>query len=297
MANSFCTKCGAPIKEGINFCTSCGAPVENTQPTGKVCANCGTVLQSDQFFCTSCGTKYEEVTVSNLVVENKPAVEAAPATAFCTQCGTPMQEGQVFCTNCGFTKDVSKKKCICNNCGNELPAGSNFCTNCGCAYVDNSVSNQPESKLIFSNLQGAQRYLDVYDDRVVLRQIQNMRAFFSNNMYNGDKTIYYSSMTAVQHKTCDNFLLGYIQFETSVGSAGNNYNSENSWTFNSNMNDKSHEVVRYVQRRINEVKNPTPVIQTTVVSAADEILKFKQLLDAGIITQEEFDAKKKQLLG
>ena len=29
----------------------------------------------------------------------------------------------------------------------------------------------------------------------------------------------------------------------------------------------------------------------------DEILKFKQLLDAGIITQEEFDAKKKQLLG
>ncbi len=35
----------------------------------------------------------------------------------------------------------------------------------------------------------------------------------------------------------------------------------------------------------------------TGTSAADEILKFKQLLDQGIITQEEFDAKKKQLLG
>lgn len=33
------------------------------------------------------------------------------------------------------------------------------------------------------------------------------------------------------------------------------------------------------------------------VSAADEIKKFKELLDSGIITQEEFDAKKKQLLG
>lgn len=33
------------------------------------------------------------------------------------------------------------------------------------------------------------------------------------------------------------------------------------------------------------------------VSAADELVKFKGLLDAGIITQEEFDAKKKQLLG
>ncbi len=32
-------------------------------------------------------------------------------------------------------------------------------------------------------------------------------------------------------------------------------------------------------------------------SAADEILKFKQLLDLGAITQEEFDAKKQQLLG
>ncbi len=32
-------------------------------------------------------------------------------------------------------------------------------------------------------------------------------------------------------------------------------------------------------------------------SNADELKKFKELLDAGIITQEEFDAKKKQLLG
>jgi hypothetical protein len=35
---------------------------------------------------------------------------------------------------------------------------------------------------------------------------------------------------------------------------------------------------------------PTP-------SSADEIKKFKELLDGGAITQEEYDAKKKQLLG
>lgn len=33
------------------------------------------------------------------------------------------------------------------------------------------------------------------------------------------------------------------------------------------------------------------------ISAADEILKYKNLLDAGAITQEEYDTKKKQLLG
>ena len=36
---------------------------------------------------------------------------------------------------------------------------------------------------------------------------------------------------------------------------------------------------------------------SAAVSAADELKKFKELLDAGIISQEEFDAKKKQLLG
>ena len=41
----------------------------------------------------------------------------------------------------------------------------------------------------------------------------------------------------------------------------------------------------------------SPVISSPAFSAADEILKFKKLMDDGIITQEEFDAKKKQLLG
>ena len=33
------------------------------------------------------------------------------------------------------------------------------------------------------------------------------------------------------------------------------------------------------------------------LSPADELKKFKELLDMGVISQEEFDAKKKQLLG
>ena len=43
------------------------------------------------------------------------------------------------------------------------------------------------------------------------------------------------------------------------------------------------------------------VVQTetghAAVSGADELKKYKDLLDSGVITQEEFDAKKKQLLG
>ena len=43
-----------------------------------------------------------------------------------------------------------------------------------------------------------------------------------------------------------------------------------------------------------EKESSAPVLST---SPADEIKKFKELLDEGIITQEEFDLKKKQLLG
>ena len=44
-------------------------------------------------------------------------------------------------------------------------------------------------------------------------------------------------------------------------------------------------------------KQNAPVQVVAQASAADELKKFKELLDMGVITQEEFDEKKKQLLG
>lgn len=46
-------------------------------------------------------------------------------------------------------------------------------------------------------------------------------------------------------------------------------------------------------QNINNIQDPSSQSNST----ADEILKFKQLLDNGVITDEEFEAKKKQLLG
>jgi predicted Zn-dependent peptidase len=61
------------------------------------------------------------------------------------------------------------------------------------------------------------------------------------------------------------------------------------------------EVASYIKSRIEEYKTAKNAPATTVIqntfSVADEIKKFKELLDMDIITQEEFDAKKKELLG
>ena len=65
--------------------------------------------------------------------------------------------------------------------------------------------------------------------------------------------------------------------------------------YSKNARDDAYDVIN---RQIAEVKNNKGSV--TVVnnnSNADELKKYKDLLDSGIISQEEFDAKKKQLLG
>ena len=55
-------------------------------------------------------------------------------------------------------------------------------------------------------------------------------------------------------------------------------------------------VSKYVKNRVDYYKNAknAPVV---AVTPANEIKKYKELLDMGVISQGDFDAKKKQLLG
>lgn len=46
-----------------------------------------------------------------------------------------------------------------------------------------------------------------------------------------------------------------------------------------------------------EQQKNAPVVSTPAASVADELLKLKSLLDAGVLTQEEFDAQKAKVLG
>ena len=48
---------------------------------------------------------------------------------------------------------------------------------------------------------------------------------------------------------------------------------------------------------LNASESPPEKRKPAFIGTADELKKYKDLLDSGVITQEEFDAKKKQLLG
>ena len=75
--------------------------------------------------------------------------------------------------------------------------------------------------------------------------------------------------------------------------------NENSFTFEGHLDNIMEEVQLFVKKKVDEAKRQknAPVVVAGTLSNADELKKFKELLDMGIITQEEFDAKKKQLLG
>ena len=67
-----------------------------------------------------------------------------------------------------------------------------------------------------------------------------------------------------------------------------------------NSDEVYKELNNLIINRQSEKKESKPIEiikETQNLSNADELKKYKELLDAGIITQEEFDTKKEQLLG
>ena len=75
--------------------------------------------------------------------------------------------------------------------------------------------------------------------------------------------------------------------------------SSGSISFSGVLNrDEMHESIsKLLIDRQGKQTTTTTIKQELPQSNADELKKYKDLLDSGVITQEEFDAKKKQLLG
>ncbi|MGN1195762.1 MAG: SHOCT domain-containing protein [Acutalibacteraceae bacterium] len=61
--------------------------------------------------------------------------------------------------------------------------------------------------------------------------------------------------------------------------------------------ENRNEIHTALSEQIGKLQTETPVTNNnSSINTADELKKYKDLLDNNIITQEEFDAKKKELL-
>lgn len=148
-------------------------------------------------------------------------------------------------------------------------------------------------------LEGVNGQISVYENRVEISR-KGFRAVLTQGLA-GSKTIPMDSIMSVQFKESNFWAPGFIQFGILGGrEARGGFNTavydENSVVFKSDNNDLAKQIKEYIDSVImNRHNSNGTVIQQT--SSAEELKKFKELLDSGVISQEEFDTKKKQLLG
>ncbi len=159
---------------------------------------------------------------------------------------------------------------------------------------------------VIYDLQGVRgRSMKVYEDKCVITTKVTFGSLMTGNASDGEKTIYYSDVLGVQFKLAK-MQIGYLQLETassSMNNRGSNFFNENSFTYDPGQvkettNELMQQVADYIRSRVEFYKKQKNGGTTVAaLSPAEELKKFKELLDMGVITQEEFDAKKKALLG
>lgn len=102
-------------------------------------------------------------------------------------------------------------------------------------------------------------------------------------------------------KTKKEFLVKDIKSVESIAIKGLLLRGDN-FKYRTRFLENRDELKAYIMELLSssseEKGTPAPeMTENSTIGAADELKKYKELLDSGILTQEEFNAKKKQLLG
>ena len=120
----------------------------------------------------------------------------------------------------------------------------------------------------------------------------------------GEKTIPFENIQSINYSDPTMLGNGHLVFNLGsgigLGKIGSGF-SGNSFVFNKKSKEDAQKAKQYIEKRIAEISKQAKAPSVTNVinqsSQADELIKFKQLLDSGVINQAEFDAKKKEILG
>ncbi len=114
----------------------------------------------------------------------------------------------------------------------------------------------------------------------------------------GDKEILIAQISSIQFKKANAFINGYIQFafvggQEAKGGILQGTQDENSVMFRVSQQPAFEALRDELQRRISASKT----LGSKQSSAMDELEKLAALRDKGIVTEDEFQKKKRELLG
>lgn len=161
-------------------------------------------------------------------------------------------------------------------------------------------------------LHGKNGVLSLFEDRVVIDRdvVSGIDSLLYVNVHlASNRTIYLNKVTGVNTEDAV-FSLGIIQFTTadsqiertraSVAKDNNAVLYAKTYKNRDGSKVDNNEVVKKIKQFVDTVISKRAQGSQVVVQqidGADQLRKYKQLLDDGIINQAEFDAKKAEILG
>ena len=154
-------------------------------------------------------------------------------------------------------------------------------------------------------IKGEMKTMVVYENKVMLEGEKGLIAAASG-VTQGQKSFGYESITSLEFKEATLLDNGHLAFNlqgdagrssvVGFGKAMMGFQNDNTFKFQKrSQNVEVQNIKNYIEDQMLKSKQTTQSL-VNAVSPADELRKYKQLMDDGIITQEEFNEKKKQLL-
>ena len=179
-------------------------------------------------------------------------------------------------------------------------------------YANKKIAEAHNEELpLYSLISHLGTELLVYEDYISLTHVKTSSGVIDyigktiSGGHSGAKKVDIDDIISIQHKEPAGMSAGFIQFafQGSVEYRGgiiSAVNDENAILYDTPRTEDARTIVQYLENKRKELKKAhqggmVTQIQSNI-SSADELKKYKELLDNDIITQEEFNAKKKQLL-
>ena len=262
----FCDKCGEEITKEDLFCPNCGNSIYGDSPDKPL---------GDKFSDSVDTTKgYAESTLTSIGGEDFAKKASSKISTFVSDLGIDKAVNDVSNTMNNYSYKKEAKKSL-----KEVKTKT---------FVEEEIkNNKPKGALYYVN--GKNATLAVFEDYIQLDFTGNMVKKLVSGL-GGVKKVYYYQINSIQKRDATKMVRGTIEFEL-PGMARVIYEEM--------YQSEVDRIYDYVNQKILDINNAKlgrsqPVQQE--VNPMAKLKEAKELLDMGVLTQEEFDEIKAKCL-
>jgi len=255
----------------------------------KTCPSCSAVsLKSDATFCAKCGAGF---ILSELEIEGSQRSSLL----------TPAALGRSAIEGASKALGVDNKRGFCIACGLQLTQAnkkddSKMCYKCYMQKLQLQQAQGANQLLMRAN--GINGQVELFPTKIRIAREGLLQTRWRYKW--GDKEILLSQISAIQFKKAGLYQ-GYIRFSFSgadqMSGIRDIFKDENAVAFGWPQQQDFERIKAAIERRIAELRHsPERPEKTFRPDYTEQIQKLAELRAQGIVTEEEFQTKKRELL-